>query len=175
MAAQAAGRRWGIRQRRSGRVTLSARRSPAATARGAALCPPNPGAPVGRRRSRGARAFTMRAACGVERAPGRPRFLAVGNASRGGSPRNPSGPGSRGRSGHWGRGQGNTPRPPGAWGTEGGWQVGLNGHRGPQGTHKEPSPLGQPRCGVRDQNWPITWGPVRLLSDLVHRPGPSPT
>lgn len=64
------GRRQGIRQPGSGRVTLSARRSPAATARGAALCPPNPGAPVGRREVTWRMRVHDARARGMERAPG---------------------------------------------------------------------------------------------------------
>lgn len=75
MVARGGGRRRrGSRQRRSGRVTLSARRSPAATARGAALCPPNPCAPVGCRevtwRARVHEARALGGGCALDRARG---------------------------------------------------------------------------------------------------------
>lgn len=66
------------------RLTLSARRSPAATARGAALCPQIPA-----RRLAGEGHVAVARARGalpdVGRVPGRPGFLVVGNASPGGS------------------------------------------------------------------------------------------
>lgn len=95
--------RWrGIKQRGSGQVTLSARRSPAATARGAALCPPNPRAPVGRGEVTWGRACTTRAPGVSSARPLGLRFPTIRNASRGGAPRHLS-----------------TPTPGGARGTEG--------------------------------------------------------
>nr|XP_054104977.1 collagen alpha-2(I) chain-like [Callithrix jacchus] len=101
------------KQRGAGESRSRPRRSPAATARGAALYPPNPGALVGRRGVTCLRACMRRAPWGVGRALAWPRLPALGDASRGGSGATPAGSDGLG---HWGARARGACGEPGPWG-----------------------------------------------------------